>query len=627
MNIDTSYFPYKFREDQDKLFSFIQEKIREKNLIISAPTGYGKTAVILAAILPYAKENDLKIIWTVRTGPETDRPIEELKKISLLEKIPKRVFGVSIRGKKDMCLLKKEVKGEFDYEDVSFFCKNMIKNKSCEYYNRLSYAYVPYEDQPLLYTEILEFGEKYKICPYYYQLYQIFDADVVSVNYNYIFNEYIGWSIKRRMDFERSILVVDEAHNLQFLLASLNSKEITIGTVKNALKEFEEFEFEDKEIMSFLKEFENLLNKIYKFLKIRGREDIRITYEKILEKCKVEDDSIFSRMVELGSKVRIRRLKEKKSPRSSLYKLGEFMKNIKEISKIEGIEVIAGLKKDHIYVEIFDMRSREIFSQIWKNFHRVILLSGTLGSIEQFAEIIGLENYEGSYHWFKPNAKLQMSILTKYLTTKGETLSKEMAVKYINSIKSFVQSLNENIAIFCASYRIIEDLIENYLIEELNVFGRKIFVEQQEMDASETKRVLNEFKKAAYENKGILIASAAGRFAEGTDFPEKELEGVYLVGIPFDRLTTKTLLLIKHYKIIFGKSKGRFYAYTLPAIRRASHALGRAVRSPSDKAIFILGDRRYRRLLKYLPNFARFNLRYANNDNDLICYVKNFYSS
>jgi len=170
-------------------------------------------------------------------------------------------------------------------------------------------------------------------------------------------------------------------------------------------------------------------------------------------------------------------------------------------------------------------------------------------------------------------------------------------------------------------------LIENYLIEELNVFGRKIFVEQQEMDASETKRVLNEFKKAAYENKGILIASAAGRFAEGTDFPEKELEGVYLVGIPFDRLTTKTLLLIKHYKIIFGKSKGRFYAYTLPAIRRASHALGRAVRSPSDKAIFILGDRRYRRLLKYLPNFARFNLRYANNDNDLICYVKNFYSS
>jgi Rad3-related DNA helicases len=80
VNIDTSYFPYKFREDQDKLFSFIQEKIREKNLIISAPTGYGKTAVILAAILPYAKENDLKIIWTVRTGPETDRPIEELKK-------------------------------------------------------------------------------------------------------------------------------------------------------------------------------------------------------------------------------------------------------------------------------------------------------------------------------------------------------------------------------------------------------------------------------------------------------------------------------------------------------------------------------------------------------------------
>jgi len=625
MNLDTSYFPYKFREDQDKLFKFVQEKIRYKNLVISAPTGYGKTSVVLAALLPYAKENDLKILWSVRTGPETDRPIEELKKISSLESLKGKVYGVSIRGKKDMCLLKKELSGELDYEDVAFFCRNMIKNKSCDYYNRLNYVYVPYQDEPLLYTEILKLGEKYRICPYYYQLYQIIDADVISVNYNYIFNEYISWSLKNKMDFRSTILVVDEAHNLQFLLSSLNNKEISLSTVKNAAKEIEEYEITDKEVKEFLSLLENLLSKVLVYLKSKEKEDISLPYKKIVEKCNIKDESIFEKIVQLGAKVRLKKLRENKSPRSSLYRLGDFFLTAKEIANIEGVEILASIKKDNLYLEIFDMRTKEVFANIWNKFHRVVLLSGTLGSIEQFSEIIGLENYEGTYHWYKPNPKLHLSIITNFITTKGETLSKEMAMQYVNSIEKFVEALNENIAVFCASYRIIDDLIENGLIEKIKEKNRKIFVEQQDMEASEAKKVMDEFKRAAYENKGVLIASASGRFAEGADFPEKELEGVFLVGIPFDRLTTKTFLLIKYYRKVFGKSKGRFYAYTLPALRRASHAIGRAIRSPEDKAVFILGDRRYKNYMKFLPNFARYNLKYARNEEDIYKFVKGFY--
>lgn len=625
MNIDVSYFPYKFREDQDKLFKFVQEKIKSKNLVISAPTGYGKTSVVLAALLPYTKENDLKILWTVRTGPETDRPIEELKKISSIKDLKKNVYGVSIRGKKDMCLLKNELSGEVDYEDVAFFCRNMIKNKSCDYYNRLSYAYVPYQDEPLLYTEILELGKKYKICPYYYQLYQIIDADVISVNYNYVFNEYISWSLRNKMDFRRTILVVDEAHNLQFLLSSLNSKEISLSTIRNAKKEFEEYAIEDKEIKEFINLLEEFLSKIFAYLKNNNREDTSISYSKILEKCNVKNEGIFDKAVEIGTKIRMRKMKEGKSPRSSIYRLGDFFSSLKELSGIDGIELIASIKKDNLHLEIFDMRTKEVFSNVWNKFHRVVLISGTLGSIEQFSEIIGLENYEGSYHWYRPNPKLHFSIITNHLTTKGEILSKEMALEYINSIEKFVEALHENIAIFCASYRIMDDLIENGLIEKLKENNREIFVEQQEMDASDARKIMDEFKNASYRNKGVLIASASGRFAEGADFPEKELEGVFLVGIPFERLTTKTFLLIKYYRKVFGKRKGRFYAYTLPALRRASHALGRAVRSPEDKAIFILGDKRYKRYLKFLPVFARFNLKYAKNELDVYKFVKEFY--
>ncbi|MEM3754156.1 MAG: helicase C-terminal domain-containing protein [Candidatus Bathyarchaeia archaeon] len=89
--------------------------------------------------------------------------------------------------------------------------------------------------------------------------------------------------------------------------------------------------------------------------------------------------------------------------------------------------------------------------------------------------------------------------------------------------------------------------------------------------------MLEEFKSYAYKaNKGVLCASMGGRFAEGADFSGKELEGIFLVGIPFDRITNKIKLYIEYYQKMYGKEKGKFYAYVFPAIKRASQSLGRA---------------------------------------------------
>lgn len=61
-----------------------------------------------------------------------------------------------------MCLLKRVLSEEADYDEVSLFCKAKIKNNQCRYYNKLLYDYVPYQDTPLLYSEILNFAENMK---------------------------------------------------------------------------------------------------------------------------------------------------------------------------------------------------------------------------------------------------------------------------------------------------------------------------------------------------------------------------------------------------------------------------------------------------------------------------------
>lgn len=620
--VDTSYFIYNFREKQLELIEFIQENIEKGDLIISAPTGFGKTPVILAAILPFARKKDKKIIWAVKTGPETDRPIEELKNMRAkgIE-----VMGISIRGKKDMCLLKRELADELEYDEVSFFCKRKIKNSECNYYLRLKDANVPYQENPMLYSEILKFAEANKICPYYYQLSQIYDSDVIAINYNYIFNEAISWTIRNKLSFNDSILVIDEAHNLQFLLSNLNLKEITLGTVRNSIKELIEIDA-DKTYLEFLKKIEQYMLKLLNFLKERKREDVALNIERFLDFCEYSKNyGIEQRFLEIGTKIRLRRIRENKAPRSSTYRIGEFLTSAIENRSLEGVKLIGNLKSENnVSIEIFDMRTEEVYSDIWTKFYRVIFCSGTLGPPESFAEIIGLKSYTAKSVDYRYDKKKYLSIITNHLSTKGEELEENEAKKYIEAIESFVSSLKENLAIFSASYRIQETLLKYGLLRVLEKYNRRIFIERQDISGEEAREILDKFKESSKKERGILIASATGRFAEGADFPGKELEGVFLVGIPFDRLTTKTLLQMKYYIKKYGRRKGIFYSYVIPAIRRASHALGRAVRSPEDKAIFVLGDKRYWRILKHLPAFARINVRKASNSSDIYNLASSF---
>ena len=125
-----------------------------------------------------------------------------------------------------------------------------------------------------------------------------------------------------------------------------------------------------------------------------------------------------------------------------------------------------------------------------------------------------------------------------------------------------------------------------------------------------SRRILDEFKACAYsDEKGVLCATMTGRYAEGADFPGKELEGIFLVGVPFDRMTTRTRLYLEYYQRIYRKERGTFYAYILPAVKRASQSLGRALRSKEDRAVLILGDRRYKRFASLLPDFVQRNLK------------------
>lgn len=610
---DFSLFPYVFRASQKELMEFIQKEIGSRNICIQASSGFGKTSSILSSLLPIAIKDGKKIIWIVKTGNETDRPIEELKQIN--GKTGKSIFGFSYRGKKDMCLLLNSVrdKSGFDYSDVSFLCKHSLK--SCKYFknfeaidkNRLG----DFLSNPMLFSEVLSFCEDREICPYMLQKEMLRHAKLVSMNYNYIISERIGEGLSKKIDFADSILVVDEAHNIQQAASNINSSKIYFSALERVLNEAELFRKEESfaQIKKLVKNMTEFLSN--KEMKMKEDEET-VSMADFLDSVSSgigDVQSLLKSMKEFGDIIKERQMENGKAPRSSISHLSDFIRHVLSDAKEEGIILVASKHNGNFVLEKFDMRCAQLLLERWNMFSSCVFCSGTLSPIDGFCEVAGVENYSGTETpspYTRENAEV---FITRGLTTKWDDFNSKMAKKYVSAIRTFLKAHKKNLAVFASSYRVQNELLQNGLKEAISECDRKIFLETQDTDGNESRKTLEDFKRA--DGKGVLVASASGRFAEGADFPGKELEGIFLVGIPFDKISVKTKAFIDYYKKLYGSEKGQQYAYVVPAFRRVAQTLGRALRSKEDKAVFVLGDERYShpRFLRLLPDYIRNNAK------------------
>ncbi len=552
-------FPYRPRRFQTEVMKFVEKGIGSVSCI-HAPTGFGKTPVILAKTLEAGREHGLKVVWCVRTGHETDRPIEELKVIS--RKHP--VTGISFRGKKDMCLFAEDLGLRGDHGSTSFFCS--VRKRECEYFRNLGSA-DPDFSGPVSFREILEFGRKEKVCPYYLQKVMSGSCDLLSLNYNYILDPRISAFSSGLFDPGNAILVVDEAHNLRGAYISVNSDRLGPATVKGAEEEARELGVRIPE-----------LGRLERFLK-------NLVNERVVDPDEVPGNGLSDLFLELGSRVRVSRLKEGKVPRSYLYRLGTFLSRL-GLTEEEGVF----LTGEAGTLELTDARTWRM-SEIWEEFHTCIFCSGTLRPVKAFARTVGLKDYrEMTVPSFE--VRTRTFVLTG-VSTRGENLERDMAERYASCLARVKES-GLNSAVFFSSYRVMNSV--------LDICGRKDFlVETPGMGGAEAGELLERFR----EEGGVLCASTHGRFSEGVDLPGK-LDLVFIAGIPFERMNLKTKLFLDYCKKVYGRWRGTYYGYVVPALTRVSQALGRALRGEGDRAVFVLGDERFLepRIRGLLPGYV-----------------------
>eukprot|EP01138_Halocafeteria_seosinensis_P015253 gb/GECG01015568.1/.p1 GENE.gb/GECG01015568.1/~~gb/GECG01015568.1/.p1 ORF type:complete len:656 (+),score=62.15 gb/GECG01015568.1/:1-1968(+) len=176
-----------------------------------------------------------KIVFSSRTHSQLAQFIEELRKTPYSD----RIRTVTLAGRKQLCV-NENVQSLGDESAITEKCLELKDSKQskgavddnsakgCPYLNsqRIAIAGDKFLSQPVDIEDMKGMGASASVCPYYASHKAVPLADVVLVPYNLLLNSSARGSLDVQLD--RSIVVIDEAHNLESAVYSCYESAIDV---------------------------------------------------------------------------------------------------------------------------------------------------------------------------------------------------------------------------------------------------------------------------------------------------------------------------------------------------------------------------------------------------------------
>ncbi|AEH23975.1 helicase C-terminal domain-containing protein [Pyrococcus yayanosii] len=609
------YFPYEsLRPNQEEFIRLVSDAVRKgKNLIVEAPTGFGKTISVLAGILPHAIAMGYKVVYLARTHKQMDRVIEELKAIGRKAK----VSGVEFRSRKELCLHPYIQTFSPDAYNAMVVCKNLKKLGKCPFYenfkekregvSELVEFFLTTPGHP---SEIVHYCRLLELCPYEVTRRVGEKATVIVASYLYMVSPPIREAFLEGLGLEYSdlILVFDEAHNLPDQAVSALSDRLSLRSLERAVKEAQEYG--EGDIESFLLILLRGLELLYEErLKNYEAYEVPIRPEDIFRHV-IEVTGYLGRaivrmlndMVEVGDAIREDRIERNLPPRSYIGRVGEFLLTWLSLANSEDYLHLMSREKG-LSLEIVALDPSRALDFV-EEVHSAIFMSGTLSPLEAFRDIIGVEAELKKFPRIvkRENA---LVLVARDVSTRGEERSPGLYRRLAEYIFEAVRLTPKNVGVFTASYEVLDGLIStNIHVKIEEELGKKVFIEKKGASSRENDALVAQFKAEAKGNGAVLFGVMGGRNSEGQDYSGDEMNGVVLVGIPYARPTPRVQAQIRYFEKKFP-GKGRYYGYVLPAHRKLAQAAGRVHRSAEERGSIVILDYRvlWKNVKKDLPDW------------------------
>ncbi|MHA1110484.1 MAG: helicase C-terminal domain-containing protein [Promethearchaeota archaeon] len=628
-------FPYRsYRRNQENVIKTLYKALQsQEHSLLIAPNGTGKTICNLAAAIPIITKSDLRLVYLSRTHTQSARVIEEINRIN--ENTSLGLSAVSLRGRKEMCIHRTVQKIKGSPTDIMNICSDLRKNGNCKYFNKVSKLKNDSKLDKIIHKtsneaqELIALCKDQGLCPYFLARYLMEEAKIIVCNYQWIFNPIIrnaflgGAKIE---DLSKTIIIMDECHNLADFLADIDSSRLTTYSLQQARKELRS----NRAHIDYIRLVDAWIDIIEKLqIKVK-KEELKLFPLKVLQRIAKEIQvgnmgELLDAVVDLkeyGEGLLHERISAGLNPIDYIGTITQFMEKLIDIKDKKNYFFCIVPKHQKMgditfHLEIVALDPIEISKPIFTNSYATCSCSGTLNA-ETYTQILGLSQLtrkttvvEVSSPFPKNHVK---AILLEQLNTKLSNRTDETFQKMNEMIAEVLFNTPKNVGIFCATYGILNSLVKNGLLDLVRFSNKDVFIEDAKNSASENAMLVDSFKSSSKKRGAVLLGVCGGRNSEGEDFPGDYMNASVVVGLPFHRPTPRTTAKIKYYDTKFGSGKGWNYAYLEPAIKRANQAAGRPIRKLEDKGAIILMDNRYTKYKHLLSKWIVENLITVPNE-------------
>jgi Rad3-related DNA helicase len=564
-------FPFpQYRDGQRKFAGAVYKTILDrKTLFANAPTGTGKTiSTLFPAVKAIGEEAAEKIFYL--TAKTLNRKNAE-EALGMMTENGLFFQGVTITAKDKVCF-QEETRCDPSY---------------CEfadgYFDRINGAVLDIiENETVMDQRVIsDYSRKHKVCPFEFSIDLAYAADAVICDYNYVFDPRVSFKRLFEEQKKRTVLLMDEAHNLvdrargmyaaeivksSFLQLSRNYKGKHDGVWKTAKRINDELLVLKKEVgekEAVVKELsENVLECVDAFL---------LQAEQMLAGGETDEDLLECYFAAL-----------------QLTKIASFYD--------ERFVTFIDCYKSEVKFRLFCLDPSQLLEQTSKKYGSRIFFSATLSPLSYFREMLGGTEEDYVIRMPSPYEKEQLDVFIQPLSTRFRDREKTIE-PIVNMINDLVEKRPGNYLVFFPSYRYMSDVYERLLEEDPSF---KLIVQQPSMKEEEREQFLAHFDGLG-EKSLVGFAVMGGIFSEGIDLKGDRLTGAVIIGVGLPQVGLERDTMKNHFQET-GKN-GYDFAYVYPGMNKVLQAGGRVIRSEEDRGTLVLVDDRFltRKYAEMLP--------------------------
>ena len=569
-------FPFPYRDGQRDLVVSVYKTIsRGKKLFIQAPTGIGKTlSTVFPAVKAIGEGKGEKLFYL--TAKTITRTVAE-DALRILRENGLVFSSVTITAKEKLCPMEKAE------------CNPVACPYAKGHYDRVNEAVfdIIHMEQEMTREKILEYAEKYQVCPFEFCLDISNWTDGIICDYNYVFDP----NVRLKRYFAEGtkgeyLFLIDEAHNLVS-----RAREMYSAVVRK-----EDFLEVKRIIKGKSAKLEKQLEKCNKILLTMKRE---CEEWQLLEDITGLAAGIMGAFSEMENFMEDHPEFEGREIVLEFYFcLRDFLNAYEQLDKHYRIYV-ENVGTSSFQVRLLCVNPARILSQCMGQGSSTILFSATLLPIKYYKSLLSgdEEDYAiyANYPFLEKNRLLMIAtdVSSKY-TRRNENEFR----KVTDYIRAVAEGRTGNYMVFFPSYQYMAEIERIFEEEPLMA---DLMVQGPSMGEAERKEFLEEFEKER-DHSLVAFCVMGGVFSEGIDLKEERLIGVIVVGTGLPMVCVEQEVLKGYFDET--EERGFDFAYQYPGMNKVLQAAGRVIRTPEDKGVILLLDDRFLRR-DYMELFPR----------------------